>query len=92
MLLFCNKYFTFISVGSPHRGVSPARRVSPAHRGASPAPNAVSPLPRGISPLPVGVNSGGRHKIPPLSPHRRRDWVADSGFRITADGKNDVSK
>lgn len=45
-----------------------------------------------MSPLPVGVNSGVRHKIPPLSPRKKKDWVADSGFGITANGKNDVSK
>ncbi|KDR23289.1 hypothetical protein L798_15533 [Zootermopsis nevadensis] len=75
--------------GSPHRGVSPARRVSPAHRGTSPTPSAILPMPRGMSPLPVGVNSGVRHKIPPLSPRKKKDWVADSGFGITANGKND---
>lgn len=37
----------------------------------------------------VGVDSGGRHKIPPLSPHKQKDWVVDSGFSNTADGRND---
>jgi hypothetical protein len=94
-----HNYVCYCAIGSPHRGVSPARRASPACRGPTPVPAsvtsipvAVSPMPRGLSPMRVGVDSGGRHKIPPLSPHKQKDWVVDSGFSNTADGRNDVSK
>jgi hypothetical protein len=40
----------------------------------------------------AGVNSGGRHKIPPLSPHKKLDRVVDSGVAITAKNRSYVSK
>lgn len=96
----------YFSVGVSHREVSPARRVSPACRGISPVPIAVSPTPKtalpmpmaispkpnSISPMRAGVNSGGQHKIPPLSPHRKLDRVVDSDVTITANGRSYVSK
>lgn len=81
--------------GVSHREVSPARRVSPACRGISPTPRtvlpmpmAISPKPSAISPLHSGVNSGGQHKIPPLSPHKKLDRVVDSDVTITANSRN----
>ncbi|XP_069682926.1 uncharacterized protein [Periplaneta americana] len=91
-------------VSPARRGTSPApravspmpRAVSPIPRSVSPMPKAVSPVPRGVSPaargvspMRMGVNSGGRHKIPPLlSPRKKKDRVVDSGF-IIADIRND---
>jgi hypothetical protein len=55
-------------------------------------PMAVSPKPSRISPMNAGVTSGGRHKIPPLSPHKKLDRVVDSDVTITANSRNYVSK
>ncbi|XP_023721556.2 uncharacterized protein LOC111872178 isoform X2 [Cryptotermes secundus] len=88
--------------GVSHREISPARRVSPACRGISPVPIAVSPTPKTVLPMPMaispkpnstspmraGVNSGGRHKIPPLSPHRKLDRVVDSDVTITFNSRS----
>jgi hypothetical protein len=66
--------------------------ASPVPAAVSSIPVAVSPMPRGLSPVVAGVDSGGRHKIPPLSPHKKKDRVVDSGFRNTANDRNEVSK
>ncbi|PSN45931.1 hypothetical protein C0J52_20204 [Blattella germanica] len=91
--------------GSPRQGVpplivsrgkspgpkAPSRGTSPRPRGASSTSRGVSPSARSPSPMRIRSTSSGRHKIPPLSPRKKKEPVETSAFVNLPSFKDDVS-